>query len=101
MEIEDTAYGVIVVHRTDTDRFLLLQQIAGHWSFPKGHKEGNESDKEAALRELAEESGIKDITLLDAPLISDSYSFTMDGTLWNKTVWYFVGFVADDTVKIQ
>jgi 8-oxo-dGTP pyrophosphatase MutT (NUDIX family) len=35
------------------------------WLFPKGHVDGQESDEEAARREIAEETGITDLELLD------------------------------------
>ena len=35
----------------------------GHWDLPKGKIEKNESRSEAALREVAEETGVKDLTL--------------------------------------
>ncbi len=35
------------------------------WLFPKGHVDGEESDEEAARREIAEETGIADLELLD------------------------------------
>lgn len=38
--------------------FLLIQSCKGEWGFPKGHVETNESDLEAALREIREETGI-------------------------------------------
>ncbi len=38
---------------------LLIKHInSGHWSFPKGHVEGNETEVETAVREIKEETGI-------------------------------------------
>lgn len=38
---------------------LLIKHInSGHWSFPKGHVEGNETEVETAMREIKEETGI-------------------------------------------
>lgn len=38
---------------------LLIKHInSGHWSFPKGHVEGNETEIETAMREIKEETGI-------------------------------------------
>jgi len=39
--------------------FLLLD-YGRHWDFPKGHVEPGETDHEAAIRELFEETGIAD-----------------------------------------
>ncbi len=46
--------------------FLLLLHKHGHyWSFPKGRKNKGESDIETAKREIREETGIEDFTLLE------------------------------------
>ncbi len=40
--------------------FLLIKNThARHWSFPKGHIEGNESERRTALREIKEETGLQ------------------------------------------
>jgi 8-oxo-dGTP pyrophosphatase MutT (NUDIX family) len=99
MITEDRSYGVIVVHN---DKFLLLQQNKGHWGFPKGHKEGSETDQEAALRELSEEAGIANCVLADSPPISEEYNLVNEGKPnWHKVVQYFIGFVESDRVFIQ
>lgn len=35
------------------------------WFFPKGHVEGNETDEDAARREIAEETCLTDLELID------------------------------------
>lgn len=37
--------------------FLVIKQTLGHFSFPKGHVEESESEKDTALREVKEETG--------------------------------------------
>ena len=46
---EDGAYAYAVVHRPRYD----------DWSLPKGKVDGDESDEQAALREVHEETGIR------------------------------------------
>lgn len=43
----------------DTGNVLLLRHASGHWVFPKGHVEAGETEIEAALREVREESGVE------------------------------------------
>ena len=43
---------------------LLLHYNSGHWDFPKGNIENNETEIQAATRELKEETGIESFTLL-------------------------------------
>ena len=38
--------------------FLLAQHGASHWSFPKGHIEGRETELQTAKREILEETGL-------------------------------------------
>ena len=38
---------------------LIKNQNGGHWSFPKGHVEGTETEEETAVREIMEETGIQ------------------------------------------
>jgi len=53
--------GVVVVRRVAEGwRFLLLRAF-NHWDFPKGMVEEGEEPILAALREVAEESGISDL----------------------------------------
>lgn len=39
-------------------QYLLAQHGAGHWSFPKGHVERGENERQTALREIREETGL-------------------------------------------
>lgn len=53
--------GVVVVRRTDDGpRFLMLRAFR-HWDFPKGLLERGETPKEAALREVREETTLNDL----------------------------------------
>ncbi|MBE6139254.1 MAG: NUDIX domain-containing protein [Firmicutes bacterium] len=49
-----------VVYKKEKDKleFLLVYQNNQHYSFPKGHVEGNETEIETALREIKEETNL-------------------------------------------
>ena len=54
--------GAIVVRRRKGDARVLLitaKRDAGHWLFPKGHVEDGETLEETAVREAAEEAGVR------------------------------------------
>ena len=53
--------GAIVYRKFHGNIELLLikNQNGGHWSFPKGHVEGTETEEETAVREIMEETGIQ------------------------------------------
>ncbi len=51
--------GIVVFREELPERlYLLLHYEEGHWDFPKGHIEAGETEKEAAFREVYEETGI-------------------------------------------
>lgn len=103
MDGKDKSYGIILVYRKDgqENKFLILQQTQGHWSFPKGHGEEGEKPVQIAIRELAEETGITDIELSEFPSIKDDYVVAWRGSNWNKTVECYIAFTKNQDVTIQ
>ena len=45
-------------NRSQIELLLIKNRYGGHWSFPKGHVEGQETEIQTALREVKEETGI-------------------------------------------
>jgi 8-oxo-dGTP pyrophosphatase MutT (NUDIX family) len=82
------------------DRILLLH---GHepddpaddwWFTPGGGLEGDETREEAALRELAEETGITEVEL--GPVLwRRTCSFPFAGRRWEQDEWYYLARTAD------
>ncbi len=58
------------------------------WSLPKGHVEAGETPEQAAVREVAEETGILGQVL--APLGSIDFWFVAEGRRIHKTVHHFL-----------
>ena len=60
-------------------KVLLVRQHNNSWSFPKGGIEPNETPLMAARREIAEEAGITELTLLSELGSYERYSIAKDG----------------------
>jgi bis(5'-nucleosidyl)-tetraphosphatase len=65
MAVEHSAGGIIYRKtRQGTLRFLLIFSARNKiWGFPKGHIESGETEHQAALREIKEETGLKNISV--------------------------------------
>ena len=84
--------GAIVYrkHHGNTEILLVRHLKSGHWSFPKGHMEGGETEEDTARREIKEETGLD--VLLDTGFRETVNYSPKKNT--KKTVVYFVGMVA-------
>lgn len=59
------SYGGIVIGEGGAIAMVKRRNSNGAWLFPKGHAEGDETAEEAARREIAEETGLTNLELLD------------------------------------
>ncbi|MDX2272383.1 MAG: NUDIX domain-containing protein [Cyanobacteriota bacterium] len=93
---QDAAFGILPIFQppqqgSPSHLYLLILHNKGHWGFPKGHKDGNESDLEAARRELQEETGLEHYRVIEGIRFQESYYFTnRTGIPVQKSVTYFV-----------
>ena len=53
--------GVVVVRNSPEQRLYLLLRAYNYWDFPKGKVEADETPLDAAIREVQEESGLRDL----------------------------------------
>ena len=84
----ETSCGVVLVN---FGAVLLLQYPQGHWDLPKGHVEDYDVDRQSTmLRELAEETGISDVTLLDGFEERTEYTYRHKGKRREKEVFWYV-----------
>lgn len=81
--------------------YLILQYSAGHWDLPKGHVEEGESDEQAALRELKEETGISKVTFVPDFKETIHYFFHREKKRVFKEVVFFLARVDDGKVKLS
>ncbi len=78
-------------------RVLVVHMREGHWSFPKGHVEINETETETAYREVLEETNIK--VLIDSGFREVSTYSPFPGVM--KDVIFFIGKATNDNISIQ
>lgn len=70
-------------------RFLLIRDPYENWGLPKGHLEGRETPLEAALREVAEETGLSELRAAGELPTIDWY-FRDQGVLIHKYCHFYL-----------
>ena len=92
--------GAVVFTRVNGDiLFVLVQEQAGAYSFPKGHVENSETELETARREVFEETGL-DPVFLPGFRVEDEYDLSeKPGT--RKRVTYFLAEYKDQALVPQ
>ncbi|HZK71553.1 MAG TPA: NUDIX domain-containing protein [Clostridia bacterium] len=95
----DKSCGVVIYRRIGGNlEFLSVSnRNDGHWGFPKGHVEKNESEEETAIREVNEETGLQ-VDLINEFRVSVEY-LIKQATM--KEVVFFLAKVEDQAVHIQ
>ncbi len=87
--IETSSGGVVLRWIDGEPHFLLIRDPYANWGLPKGHIEGGESPEEAALREVAEETGLRALHVVTQLPTIDWY-FRDHGTLIHKFCHFFL-----------
>ncbi len=93
---QECSFGIIPLQKQEDGiiKVLLIFHKKGrHWGFPKGHKEGNETDLEAAKRELQEETGLFVEKILSEIPYVENYTFYKGPDKVFKTASYYLAFV--------
>ncbi|MFZ1331973.1 MAG: NUDIX domain-containing protein [Flavobacteriales bacterium] len=75
---------------TDEDGRLLVIKRLGKWDLPKGKVEPDEAIEAAAIREVQEECGLKELKII-APMPSTWHTYERKGKMFLKrTDWYLM-----------
>jgi 8-oxo-dGTP pyrophosphatase MutT (NUDIX family) len=90
--VEETSAGGFVLAADGSARIAVIgrRNRGGRidWCVPKGHLEGDETIEQAAIREVAEETGLE-ATIIES-LGSIHYEFSTPSSIISKTVHHFL-----------
>ena len=103
MMTEKSAGFILITDDFETTDYsvLLLHYTSGHWDFPKGNIETNETELESATRELQEETGIESFRVIPSFRYVLDYKYTRRNVLISKQVTLFLASTGVRKVKIS
>lgn len=112
MPVEKSAGAIMFKKEESRILFLVLKHRAGHWSFPKGLIEENETPEETAIREIKEETNLKNFNFIDNFKEYHKFFFKVKydyqfkkgfkkGENVMKVVTYFLAEAKDDEIKLS
>lgn len=94
--------GFIIFSEINAQRhYLLLHYLSGRIDFAQGHLEAGESNLEAALREVKEETGLDQLEIIPRFEVQVNYSFRRINALINKTATLFLAHTSQTKVVIS
>ncbi len=98
--VYEKSCGAVVFTRVNEEiKYVLVQQLDGFYGFPKGHVEGEETERETALREIYEEVGLKP-TIIDGFMTTDEHIIPKKKNVM-KQITYFLAEYKEQEIVVQ
>lgn len=98
---EVSAGGVVYRKRHGGLEILMIEDRYGKMTFPKGKQEPGETIEETALREIAEETGVRGRIVRPLAVVRYQYVHPREGKTVDKEVHYFLVEATDGAVCPQ
>lgn len=94
--LEISAGAIIYTYINNEINYLVIKDFHGNYGFPKGHIENNETQIEAALREIKEEVGLE--VSLDDNFIQE-LNYVMPNGKDKRSIYYLAEYKDQTPVK--
>ena len=96
----EVSSGAVVFTRINGEiRYVIVRSLEGWYGFPKGHIEGEETEEEAATREIREEVGLS-VRFVPGFRTTDEHTIPeKPGVI--KQVVYFLGEYDNQEIRFQ
>ena len=99
MEFEKSCGAIVFTEENGQRKYVVIRSVGGDYGFPKGHMEPGESERETALREIWEETGLA-CTLVDGFRAQDAYPLPNKPGV-RKQVVYFLAEYSGQEIRLQ
>jgi 8-oxo-dGTP pyrophosphatase MutT (NUDIX family) len=99
---QEFSAGFILYRESESGPLFLLLDYGKHWDYAKGHLEEGETAWQAAVRELREETGIRQVDRVGRFERDMHYVFRSPKKgVVHKTVTYFLGRTRQEEVTVS
>jgi 8-oxo-dGTP pyrophosphatase MutT (NUDIX family) len=98
---KETSAGAVIFRKNGEIKFLVLQYGGGYWDFSRGHIEQGESEEETARREIAEETGLKDLEFIPGFREKTFWFFRKEGQTIYKEAIILLAKTTTDKITIS
>jgi 8-oxo-dGTP pyrophosphatase MutT (NUDIX family) len=95
------AAGFVVFFIGEEYLEILMLEYDDYWGFPKGHLETDETELDAAMRELKEETGVQLLLSSTDPIGESVYEVKKSGQIRQKKVYYYAGVAKNREVVLS
>jgi 8-oxo-dGTP pyrophosphatase MutT (NUDIX family) len=99
MTYEVSSGAVVFTREGGGLRYVIVRSLEGYYGFPKGHIEGKETEEEAAIREIREETGLS-VRLVPGFRTIDEHSIPKKPDVV-KWIIYFLGEYEGQEIRFQ
>lgn len=106
MQKEKSAGAIVFRVERGKPQYLLLRYPSArskkeYWDLPKGHMEKGEQEKDTVVREVREETGLKDVEFFDGFREEIRYWFQAKGQKISKTVAFYLAQTRQKSITIS
>jgi bis(5'-nucleosidyl)-tetraphosphatase len=98
--MEERSAGAVVANENGGRRYILLLN-EGRWDFPKGNMEEGETELQTVIREVREETGIRDLKVMDGFRRVVEYFYRREGKNVHKRVTYLLAGTSEERITIS
>lgn len=99
MTYEVSSGAVVFTREGGGIRYVIVRSLEGYYGFPKGHIEGEETEEEAAHREIKEETGLS-VRLVPGFRTIDEHTIPEKPGV-TKRIIYFLGEYEGQEIQLQ
>jgi len=104
--MQEFSSGIIIFRRSSGERFYLLLHYhfkGDYWDFPRGNIKEEETTKQAAIREIREETGLseEDLIFIEGFKENATWFYKSRGQTVHKQVTYFLAETEKTDVHIS